>query len=87
MPSLRRCAVAFDLVTISLCSSSWLNLLIEHYLLIGLWLHFLLYNEISRTARRHSSTIPANWVKKGPVDVQTTGLTESLKIFVNNSIL
>jgi len=27
----------------------------------------------------HSSTNPANWVKIGPVDVQTKGLTESLK--------
>ena len=27
----------------------------------------------------HSSTIPANWVKIGPADVQIKGLTESLK--------
>jgi len=29
----------------------------------------------------HSSTTPANWVKIGLVDVQTIGLTESLKYF------
>ena len=27
-----------------------------------------------------SSTIPANWVKIGPVDVEIIGRTESLKI-------